>query len=249
VNLAGLKVSDTAVQAVGGNMGVHDEPVAQPADAFSSGGSYQRLVYARTAAILETLARVHGDEAVARALGRYARRYRFRHPDPDQLVEVFREELGARVAATLHTALFDAGWVDYVVDDVSTQHSERLAGIFDRDGKREKVEPGASDEGGWDSSVLVRRRGTLSFPVDVEFLLADGSTRRERWEGEERWRRFAWHGPAALRAAVVDPDDRVLVDMNLGNNFGAPSGERGWAPRTFERATYWMQLALLAVSP
>jgi hypothetical protein len=41
----------------------------------------------------------------------------------------------------------------------------------------------------------------------------------------------------------------VLVDMNLANNHGAVRGARGWAPRTLERATYWMQLALQAVSP
>jgi peptidase M1-like protein len=249
VDFAGLKLSDASVQAVGGNMSVHDEPVAQPANEFSSGASYQRLVYARTAAILETLARVHGDEAVGRALGRYARRYRFAHPDPAQLIGVFREVLGARAAATLRAALFDKGWVDYVVDGVWSQEAKRTAGVFDRDGKRTKVEPGASDEGGWDSSVLVRRRGTLSFPVDIELSFADGSTSREHWDGEGEWTRFAWHAPVALTAAVVDPDDRVLVDANLANNFGAPQGQSGWAPRTFERATYWMQLALQAVAP
>ncbi len=249
VDFAGLRVSDAAVQAVGGNMAVHDEPVAQSASAFSSGRSYARLVYARTASVVETLARVYGDEPVARALGAYARRYRFEHPDPEQLIGAFRDVMGARIASVLRTALFDKGWVDYVADGVGTHRAQRAAGVFDRDGKREKIEPGASDEGGWDSFVLVRRRGTLSFPVDVELSFADGSTRRERWDGEGEWKRWAWHGSAALRTAVIDPDDRVIIDMNLGNNVGAVQGVGAAAPRTFERATYWMQLALQAVSP
>jgi hypothetical protein len=249
VDFAGLLLSDAAAQAVGGNMAVHDEPVAQAASAFSSGTTYQRLVYARTAAIVDTLARVYGDEPVARALGQYARRYRFQHPDPDRLIDEFREVMGARVASTLRAALFDKGWVDYLVDGVSTHEAQRAAGIFDRDGKREKIEPGASDQGGWDSSVLVRRRGTLSFPVDVELTFADGSSRRERWEGDGEWKRWSWHGAVALCAAVVDPDDRVRVDMNLGNNHGGVRSEGGWALRTFERATYWMQLAVQAASP
>jgi len=249
VDFAGLRASDAAVQAVGGNMAVDDEPVAQSASAFSNGSSYARLVYARTASVVETLARVYGDASVARALGAYARRYRFQHPEPERLLEAFRDAMGPRVASTLRTALFDKGWVDYAVDGVGTQEAQRLAGVFDRDGKREKVDPGASAEGGWDSFVLVRRRGTLSFPVDVELTFADGSTRREHWDGEGEWQRWAWHGASALRSAVVDPDDRVLVDMNLGNNVGAVSSAGRWAPRTFERATYWMQLALQAVSP
>ena len=249
VGFAGFVLSDTAVQAVGGNMGVHDEPAAQAANAFSSGGSYERLVYARTAAVVETLARVFGDEPVSRTLGAYARRYRFQHPVPEELIGVFRDVMGVRVAASLRTALFDKGWVDYAVDGVWTHEAERPAGVFDRDGKREKIEPGGGGEGGWDSSVLVRRRGTLSFPVDVELSFADGSTRRERWDGEGEWKRWTWHGPSALRTAVADPDDRVLIDMNRGNNHGAVRSAGVWAPRTFERATYWMQLALQAVSP
>jgi hypothetical protein len=256
VDLAGLKIGDAEVQAVGGNAAVHDEPVAQAADAFSTGGNYGRLVYSRTAAVLETVARVYGQEATLHALGVYARRYRFAHPVPDDLLRVFHETMGPRVAETLRAAFFDEGWVDYAVDDVWTQESERAAGVFDREGQRATVDAGTSDEGGWDSSVLVRRRGTLSFPVDVELMFADGSTRRERWDGEEARRRFTWHGPSALVSAVVDPDGRLLVDGDLGNNFGAPGGARralsvrpAAAPRTLERAAYWMQLALEAVSP
>jgi hypothetical protein len=230
-------------------MAVHDEPVAQAASAFSSGANYQRLVYARTAAILETLARVHGKEAVALALGRYARRYRFGHPDPEQLVGVFQEVLGAGVAATLHTALFDKGWVDYVVDGVWSARARRAGGVFDRGGKRDKVEPGESDAEEWENSVTVRRRGTLSFPVEIELVMADGTKRRERWDGEGTSRTIAWRGAIALRGATVDPDDRVMIDSNLENNRASVPGGGGGAPRTLERVTYWMQLAVQAVAP
>jgi hypothetical protein len=53
----------------------------------------------------------------------------------------------------------------------------------------------------------------------------------------------------ALRAAVVDPEDHVLVDANLENNHAEADGGGGGAPRTFERALYWMQVALQMVSP
>jgi len=250
LDLAGLRVSDAALVAVHGAAAAHDEPVAQSASAFSSGTNYGRLVYGRTAALLETLTRVYGDDLVARALGRYARRYRFEHPGPDQLLGAFAEVLGPSVAATLRTAIFDEGWVDYVVDGVWSQEEKRAAGMFDRDGKREKVEPGPSDERGWACSVLLRRRGTLSFPVDIELAYADGSTRRERWDGEGEWKRLSWHSSVALRGAVIDPDDRVMIDGNRGNNHGTAAGAGSWvAPRTLERIAYWFELALQAVSP
>jgi hypothetical protein len=249
LDIAGLTVSDAALNAVGGNRGVHDEPVAQPANAFTTGANYGDLVYARTASVVETLRRVYGDEPVMRAMGRYARRFRYQHPGPDQLIAVFEEVLGARVAATLRTALFEKGWVDYVVDGVWANGATRAAGMFDRDGQREKVEHDEHEAKEWDNVVLVRRRGTLSFPVDVDLLLTDGTTRHEHWDGEGESRRFSWHGTSAVRAAVIDPHDRVMVDMNLENNRGAAEGRGGGGGSTLERTTYWMQLALQAVSP
>jgi hypothetical protein len=218
-DLWGLKVSDGALQAVASNRAVQDEPVAQSAADFSSGANYGRLVYSRTAAILGTLARVYGDDAVLGALGEYARRYRFQHPGPDQFLGVFAETMGPSVAATLRAALFDKGWVDYAVDEIR------------------------------EHSVLVRRRGTLSFPVDVDLTFEDGSTRRERWDGVGESKVIAASSASALRAAVIDPDHRVTIDANLENNANAASDAGHGAPRTLERALYWMQLAVQWVSP
>lgn len=248
-DLLGFTVSDAALQAIGGNLRVHDEPVAQAADAFTTGADYGMLVYARTASILETMKRVYGDEPVLRALGRYARRFRFQHPGPEELLAVFDEVLGAHAAATLRTALFDRGWVDYLVDFAWSGEAKRTAGVFDREGKRERIEPGSSDAGGFDNAVLVRRHGTLSFPVDVAMTMADGSTRVEHWDGEGESKRFSWHDSVALRGAVVDPDGRVLLDANLENNHAAAALGGGGAAATLERATYLLQLALQAVSP
>jgi hypothetical protein len=218
-DLLGLRVSDGAIQAVAGNQAVQDEPVAQPAHTFSTGANYARLVYSRTAAVMETLARVYGDDVVGAALGVYARRFRFEHPGPDQLLAVFEEVLGHSGASALRAALFEKAWVDYAIDDVE------------------------------DGSVLVRRRGTLSFPVDVELVSTDGSSRRERWDGDGASRRIPWRGPGTLRTAVVDPDRRVMIDANLENNHGSVREASASAPRTLERLTYWLQLALEAVSP
>jgi hypothetical protein len=218
-DLWGLKVGDDALQAVAGNTASQDEPVAQPAAAFSSGANYGRLVYSRTAAILGTLARVYGEDAVLGALGVYARRYRFRHPGPEELLGVFAETMGPDVAATLRAALFEKGWVDYAVDDIR------------------------------EHSVLVRRRGTISLPVEVELTFEDGSSRRERWDGLAESKVIASAGASPLRAAVIDPDRRVTIDANLENNAGAAPGGGHGAPRTLERIPYWMQLAVQAVSP
>jgi len=249
LDLGGLKVSDTSLQAVLGNRSVHDERVAQPAPSFMSGSDYARLVYFRTSSILETMRRVYGDDAVLRALGRYTRKYRFSHPGPDELLSIFAEVLGPKPAAALRTALFDKGWVDYAVSGIHSQRVHDAAGVFDREGKRETVREGQAG-GAYEGWVLVTRRGTLSFPVDIEITLEDGSTQRLFWDGDGESTRLPYAGASALKSAVVDPDETVLVDQARTNNFAtASTAPRAGAPRSSERLLYWAELLLQAVLP
>jgi len=249
----GFTLSDTSVQSVFGNEREHDEPVAQSAFAFRSGDDYGRLVYERTAAILETWRRVYGP-ATTRALARYARRYRFEHPVAEDLLSSFEAEVGAPAAESLRTALFDKGWVDYAVTGISSKRALPPAGIFDTGDKRETVSPDPpaasvatlpSTYEGW---VLVTRRGTLSFPVDIELTLEDDSTERVRWDGVGESTRIPYRGPVALRAGVVDPDHSVLLDDDPTNNHGAVEPTRH-APRVAERLTYWAELLMQALGP
>ncbi len=246
-SVSGFTLSDAAVQSVLGAPSEHDEPVAQPAFQFRTGVDYSRLVYERTASILETFRRVYGEPAVSRALGRYTRRFRFAHPGPDDLVASFEAELGERAAVTLRSALFDKGWVDYTVTSVFSKESEEPGGIFDKDGKRETVAAKAVPDGGYEGWVLVTRRGTLTFPVDVELDLEGGTTQRVRWDGGEALR-IPYSGRVALRAAVIDPDHHVLLDDDPTNNHASTSTP-SYAPRVMERVAYWAELCLSALAP
>lgn len=249
-DVGGVSIDFNAGSAVFSNRAAHNQAVAQPAYAFTTGGDYGTLVYGRTAAVLETFRRAHGDAAVALALGTYARRQRFRHPVPDDLLAAFREVLGAHAASTLETALFSKGWVDYAITGISSEKVGEKAGVYDRDGKRDTVAlvPGSGHtHEGW---VLVTRRGTLAFPVDVELVYVDGTTERRRWDGLGESTRMTFSGPVALRGAVIDPDHALVIDESYANNHAAPHGQSGGgAPRTFERATYLAQLLLQLVTP
>jgi hypothetical protein len=252
IDLPGLAVSDHAWQAFVANAYAHDAPVAQAASAFPTGRQYGALVYSRTAAILETLHRVYGDAAMTASLGSYARLYRFDHPGPESLIGSFEAGMGGDAAATLRRALFDRGWVDYAVTEVVSHAEAPARGIFDRDGQRETVKeagkgaPGGNVEG-W---VLVERKGTLTFPVEVELRLAGGERQRVSWDGRGSSVRIPYHGHAALEAAVVDPDHAVLLDDDLTNNQSTARdvSTRG-ATRVLEEATYAAELLVEGLSP
>lgn len=250
VDFFGLRIGDAEVHAESASHSAHNNRIAQPAHAFVTGNTYASLIYSRTATILDTLRRIYGDERMQRAVGTYARRFRFKHPVPGDLIDTFARELDADAAELLRTSLFDKGWVDFKVEAISSRVVHASAGLFDIGGKRERVPTNRETAGSYGGSVLVLRRGTLQVPVEIELVSEDGARTRVAWDGKADSTRIPYSGSSALRAAIVDPDRRVTLDEDPTNNFATtPGQESGGAPRTLERASYWSTLILGAIAP
>ena len=244
--LGGLDVSLWAVGRPGSVERAPNAPVAQPAPSFATGGDYSSLVYQRTAGILGTLANVYGADTVRRAVGRYTRRYRFEHPGPAELIGVFDEVVGHEAALTLRAALFDRASVDYQVVSFNSEKSEAPKGIFG-DPEHPSAAP-AAPPGAWTGSALLRRRGALRFPVDVELHEEDGTIQRVRWEARETAERLIFTGKSRLIAVVIDPEHRILLDENLANN-AKRSGRSPLGSVVLERALYAAEATLWGLQP
>ena len=157
-----LKLSDLSVQAVSSRFAVYDDRVNTPADEFATGFDYGRLVYARTATILETMRRTWGEDKMARALGFYARDYRFGHPTPPDLLRELGDQMGDDARAFATTALDEKGWVDFVALSAQSDSDREPAGMFDRNGTRETALGGAAPHAKFHGTVLVGRRSLPS---------------------------------------------------------------------------------------
>jgi hypothetical protein len=92
--------------------------------------------------------------------------------------------------------------------------------------------------------VLVRRRGEVVLPVEVELQFEGAPPQRRQWDGEERWVRYEMTGPHRLVAAIVDPDDRLVLDVNRLNNARRVRPDHGTAAYWGMRWTFWLQTVL-----
>ncbi|MDC0745870.1 M1 family metallopeptidase [Polyangium mundeleinium] len=224
----------------------HNDAVAQSAARFASGSDYGSLVYSRTATILNTLAGVYGPDRVREAIGRYTRRYRFRHPGPEELLGILRDTLGPDAELAARQAIFERGWVDYSVAEISSNRMEPLGGLFG-DPQSPSAAP-VLDTYGYRGRVLVRRRGTLVFPVDIDLVMEDGSTKRVRWEGKGVTHEVDYEGERRLVGAIIDPEHRVLLDDDLLNNAQNERGG-GVGSRVLERGMFGAELLLWLLAP
>ena len=214
----GLRVGLPAVYRAASLEATRSARTSDSAASFRSGRDYGALVYSRTAVAMRTLGNVYGEDTVRRAVGLYARRHRFDHPTPDDLFAAIREGVGPEAEDALREALTEPSSVDYVADGIET-------------GRRGGGAPG------FESHVLVRRRGPIRLPVDVLLVAADGSSRTVRWDAAQPAEWLHHEGPEPIVAAVVDPQHRVLLDEDLSNNAVRASGS-SFAWRALEAASF-----------
>jgi hypothetical protein len=179
---------------------------------FPATGRY--LTYNKTALWLHTLERYIGWRRLQRGMSLFFTRSAFHHPQPDAFFAAINEAAGRDLTWFFDQVYRSSAVFDYAVSQLTTE--------------------GVS--AGFHTEVVVRRLGDGVFPVTVVVSFADGSTARERWDGRERWKLYAYDRTAAAVSAEVDPDHVLLLDINRVNNSravtsAAPKAARQWAGR------------------
>ena len=95
--------------------------------------------------------------------------------------------------------------------------------------------------------VRVRRLGEVVLPVEVELQFEGGPPERRDWDGRDRWVSYEVTRPYRLVAAVVDPDDRLVLDVNRLNNARRVRPDGQAAAYWGARVTFWLQSVLALV--
>jgi hypothetical protein len=120
---------------------------------------------------------------------------------------------------------------DYGIQNVTSERVT-ISGYIETTSGARKVVAEQPRGDSYQTVVVARRYGEALFPVEVVTTFADGSQKREHWDGRARWIRYTYDGPRAV-SAVVDPDRVLLLDVNYTNN------SYSLAPAADRAATKW----------
>jgi hypothetical protein len=182
-----------------------EDPIVREGWKFANDESYGSIVYGKTATVLTTLEAVVGEATLRQALRVYFMRYRFQHPTGTQFIDTLQEVCGRKDLQPYFDQAFNGTEVlDYSVESLTSGSSE-----WWKDN---------SAGGPYHTSVVVRRKGSFLFPVNLEVGFADGSKEQATWDGNDRWARFSWDKPSRAVYAQVDPDGNVPLDVDSFNN-------------------------------
>ena len=177
-------------------------------------GTAGSISYDKTALWLHTLERYLGWDTLRRGMSVFYNDWRFAHPQPDDFFSAISTASGEDLEWFLEQAYESANVYDYGIAQLTSQQIDDRG--FFGDGNATFEEPG--QPGTFETTVVVRRYGEATFPVEVVTEFDDGTEKREMWDGTSRWTAFRYQTDSKALRAFVDPEHVLLLDTNVTNN-------------------------------
>lgn len=220
------------------------DAIDKPSYAMLDRASYRSTVYAKAALALHTIDRTLGGDRLREALRAYFRAWQFRHPSSQDFRELVDDAIDEDLTP-LFSQLFDGtGVLDYAVARVDVTEVPPLRPTAQEDAGLAPSAPQAR----YRTEVIIERRGEVRVPVDIAVTFEDGVQTRESWNGLDRWYRIDITSTHQAAYAVVDPENKLPLDVNrLNNSRMRTPGTRGIV-RLAGRWGLWLQGALLALT-
>jgi len=182
---------------------------------FMERGSYGANSYSKAELMLRTLKRFLGKDLFAAMIKDYSMRWWFKHPQPKDFYDVVSEYVGEDMSWFLDQFVYGSEKLDYALSDISNKRPVHPKGLFDGE-YRDNEENREQDI--FESEVLVRRLGEVKIPVEVKIVFKNGETIVENWDGLYRWKKFKFNRSSPIVKAVVDPEFKLVLDINRTNN-------------------------------
>jgi len=153
-----------------------------------------------------------------KALHAYFMKYRFTHPTQEDFLRTVNEVAGQDLGWYWQQAVYGTQVLDYKV---------RRADSIRVDWANKDAPDEKKGETLYETQVLLQRLGDFIFPVVAQVTFDNGETIREKWDGQDRWKRFVYLKKAKVLSAEIDPDHQITMDRDYLNNSIATEAQHG----------------------
>ncbi|MBB6691820.1 M1 family metallopeptidase [Cohnella xylanilytica] len=176
----------------------HPEPLKLDSWRYSSSDRYAENVYMRGKLVLKAMEKQLGEKTMNKIMRSYFQKYRFKHPSTADFQKVAENVTKAKWNDFFQAYVYHGQMADFAVESIRSEPAE---------------------EGGYRTTVLLRRNGGSPQPVTVMFQFADGSTLRKTWDGVQNHVQVKLNHARPLSFAAIDPSNSVILDNLRYNNY------------------------------
>ena len=189
-------------------------------------GAYSAMSYSKTTTWMETLHRLVGDRTMDDIMKTYYQRWKFKHPCGRDFIAVVNEvvkkehgnEFGENMNWFFDDVLYGTDVCDYKLAGISNKKVKPTEGIFDADGRMIYKGRTKSKNVSYHSKVVIERLGEVIMPEEVLIHFENGKEITEKWDGKARVQTYSFTAPEKVVWARIDPENKILIDINLTNN-------------------------------
>ena len=162
-------------------------------------GTYTIMTYTKTATWMKTLENLIGQKVMDEVMQTYFAHWRFKHPCVRDFINIVNEivpkrhgnKFGSDMNWYFEQVLYKAPVLDYAIKSLSNSENGK-------------------------STFTTERLGDMILPTEIRVKFMDGSQQLLNWSGQEKTKVFKFS--KAIASAKVDPENKLLLDLNFNNN-------------------------------
>lgn len=197
---------------------------------------------------LKTLENNLGEKVMAKVIREYFERWRFKHPKPADFIKTVNEVSGKEFTGFFEQVVYGSNVLDYEVMEISHRRLRLPRGQDDQDRIAASTNDGELGKSGYESTVVIRRIGEVIIPVEVKVTFDDGHVESASWNGKGRWTRLKFVRSSGVREVEIDPDRKILLDVNLTNNSKSRESDHSGVIKISSKLLFWLQTFLQSLA-
>lgn len=213
--------------------------------------TYGLLNYNKMVVVLHTLENIIGEEAMFEIMKKYYQKWKFKHPKTSDFIEIVNDVVKKR-----HGKIFglNMNWYfdetlnsehvcDYRIQKIINKYTDNKSyGVFDNEESKVTIEQ-KSDKSKFMylSQVYVQRIGNMKMPVELLVRFENGEEKLLNWDGFEREKIFYFENSSKIVMAQIDPENKILLDVDLHNNSYTLKPDRKPIWKYTVRFLFWLQ--------
>ncbi len=214
-------------------------------------GTYGMMSYQKAATWLHTLEGIISTETMDNVFREYYRRWAFKHPSGKDFIETVNdvvkiehgEKFGSDMNWFFDQVLYGTEICDYRVSGVTSRKITGYSGIADGDSVTFTRSDRKSDTL-YLSRVGIERIGGMMLPVEVLVRFDNGDEVIEEWDGRERFMDFEYTGTRKVTRVIIDPDNKIDLDINRINNSWTDDPQFTASGRMMTKFIFLMQMVI-----
>ena len=258
VNFAGYHFGDLESQR-DGYVGMNNPKIAEdyrPAWDYKDGG-YGAITYNKTATWMTTLDRLVGRKTMDEILKTYFNRWSFKHPCAKNFIDIVNEivkkkygnKFGDNMNWFFDEVLYGSDICDYKLAYISVNKVRSPLGVRDSAGTKLFYRYRSTNgKNIYHSKVTIYRLGEVIMPVEVLVHFDNNKDTLVSWNGKARTFDIRFDRPEKVVWAKVDPQHKLLIDVNFNNNSYSTEPDTRYRKKYFTKFIFWVENLMTSIS-